>query len=150
MFRNIAEILRQMRKAAVPRPPIFHARRPKSIYIGRSAAQSDSAAELSSRPEPESNRSPIIGPCASLVVKTTIIGACCRRTGADAYDRAITPDEAGPEPTTIIRTRSNPMEHVEQRVSPTLLPSYQAGRSRIIADVNHWAVCESGGADDGY
>jgi hypothetical protein len=31
-----------------------------------------------------------------------------------------------------------------------LRPCYHAGRSRTVVDVHHLAVCESGGADDGY
>jgi hypothetical protein len=37
-----------------------------------------------------------------------------------------------------------------QQPGRILRPSYHAGRSRTVADVHHWAVCESGGADDGY
>jgi hypothetical protein len=37
-----------------------------------------------------------------------------------------------------------------QQPGRILRPCYHAGRGRIVADVHHRAVCESGGADDGY
>ena len=43
---------------------------------------------------------------------TTVTGACCRRTGAYAFDRAIMPGEAGPEPTAVIGPRSDPVRSV--------------------------------------
>ena len=41
-----------------------------------------------------------------MVEVTTVTGACCRRTGAYAFDQAIMPGEVGQEPTTVIRPRS--------------------------------------------
>ena len=53
---------------------------------------------------------------------TTVAGARCRLTGAYAFDRAVTPDEAGPEPATIIGQRSDLMQSMRD------LRKVQAGR----------------------
>ena len=39
--------------------------------------------------------------------RSPVTGACCLRTGAYTFDRAIMPGEAGPEPTTVIGPSSS-------------------------------------------